>query len=94
MASFVVTVLLDLPLLLLSLRSIYEISNDQLCQGSEDVLFFFQLRRVISAIVSLFYLIKVFVLNCDECSKCLFCFYFLYFALSIIIVCAYASYVC
>lgn len=96
-ASFLITVLLgDLPLLLLSLASIYEISNDQLCdhEGSDDVLLFFQLRRVISLIVSLFLLIKVCVLNCDERSVCLSCFYFLYFALSIIIVCAYASCVC
>ena len=103
LASFFVTVLLgDLPLLVLTLRSIYEISNDQLCERSDDVLFFFKLRSVIFLIVSLFHLIKVCVLNCTcdeidrECSKCLFCFYFSYFALSITIVCTcgYAIYVC
>ena len=95
--SFLATVLLgDLPLLVLSLISIYEISNDQLCdhEGSDDVLFFFQLRRVISVTVSLFLLIKVCMLNCDERSGRLFCFYFWYFALSIIIVCTCASCVC
>ena len=98
MTSFFATLVIgDLPLLVLSLRSIYEISNnDQLCEGSDDVLFFFQLRIVISLIVSFFHLIKVCVLNVDdhECSRCLFCSYFWYFTLSILIVCPYARYVC
>ena len=92
--SFFATVLLgDLPLLFLSLGSINEISYDHLCEGSDDVLFFFQLRRVISVIVPLFYLIRVCVLNCNECFKCLFCFYILYFTLSVIVF-AYAIGVC
>lgn len=92
--SFLVTVFLgDLPLLLLSLRSIHKISDDQLCEGSEDVLFFFKLRSVVSLIVSFFHLIKVCMLNCECCGR-LLCFYISYFLLSIIIVCGYASSVC
>lgn len=84
--SLLATVLLgDLPLLLLSLRSIYEISYDHLCEGSDDVLFFFELRRFISVIAPFFYLIRVCVLKCNKCSKCLFCLYILYFTLSVIV---------
>lgn len=91
-ASFVATVLLDLSLLLLSLISIYKISDDQLCKGSEDVLCFFQLRSVVSLIASFFHLIKVCMLNCDDFG-CLLGFYISHSLLSII-VCGYASFVC
>jgi hypothetical protein len=87
---FIVTLLEDLPLLILSLVTLNSIvSSDSIagCAAIADLLFAFQVSSVASLVVSVFRLVKVLVLGCPTCdepcmSQCYLCI--LYFIVSVL----------
>ena len=89
---FIVTLLEDLPLLILSLvtmNSIVHVSSDSIAGDTAvaDLLFAFQISSGASLVVSVFRLAKVLVLGCPTCdepcmSQCYLCI--LYFIVSVL----------
>jgi hypothetical protein len=75
---FIVTLLEDLPLLILSLVTMNSIVSSGSIAGDTDLLFPFQISSGASLVVSVFRLAKVLVLGCPTCdepcmSQCYLC---------------------
>lgn len=92
---FLATLCKDLPLMILSFVPLHQISSDQLCESSEDMLLAFKLSSTLSLAASLIRLIKVCIFNVN-CDGCVCPLVYLYVTVSIlsIVVFLYASNVC